>query len=94
MKKITILAVAALAFSFASCKKDRTCTCTVNSTTTVTTGSSSSTTSSSSTEVTLIKDASKGTARANCLNYKMTDGYSFGGSDYSTTTERTGCSIK
>ncbi|HRD38238.1 MAG TPA: hypothetical protein PLC65_06370 [Bacteroidia bacterium] len=28
MKKITILAVAALAISFASCKKDRTCTCT------------------------------------------------------------------
>lgn len=28
MKKITVLAVAALAISFASCKKDRTCTCT------------------------------------------------------------------
>ncbi len=28
MKKITLLAVAALAISFASCKKDRTCTCT------------------------------------------------------------------
>lgn len=30
MKKITILAVAALAVSFASCKKARTCTCTDN----------------------------------------------------------------
>ncbi len=28
MKKISILAVAALALSFASCKKDRTCECT------------------------------------------------------------------
>ena len=32
MKKITILAVAALAISFASCKKDRTCTCTYTTT--------------------------------------------------------------
>ena len=28
MKKLTILAVATLAISFASCKKDQTCTCT------------------------------------------------------------------
>lgn len=32
MKKITILAVALVAISFASCKKDRTCTCTNTST--------------------------------------------------------------
>lgn len=32
MKKLTILAVAALAISFASCKKARTCTCTVSET--------------------------------------------------------------
>ncbi len=41
MKKITILAVAALAISFASCKKERTCTCTTTNTSTngtVTTG--------------------------------------------------------
>ena len=31
MKKITILAVAALAISFASCKKDRVCTCVTTS---------------------------------------------------------------
>lgn len=31
MKKITLLAVAALAISFASCKKDRVCTCTTAS---------------------------------------------------------------
>jgi hypothetical protein len=29
MKKITLLAVAALAMTFASCKKDYTCTCTI-----------------------------------------------------------------
>jgi hypothetical protein len=29
MKKITLFAVAVIAISFASCKKDRTCTCTV-----------------------------------------------------------------
>lgn len=32
MKKITFLAVAALAISFASCKKERVCECTVTST--------------------------------------------------------------
>jgi hypothetical protein len=37
MKKITILAVAALAISFASCKKDRTCECKTTSTITGTT---------------------------------------------------------
>jgi len=31
MKKITLLAVAALAISFASCKKDRECECTTTS---------------------------------------------------------------
>lgn len=31
MKKITLFAVAALAISFASCRKDRTCECTDNS---------------------------------------------------------------
>lgn len=32
MKKITIIAVAALAVSFASCKKAKTCTCTASGT--------------------------------------------------------------
>lgn len=38
MKKITLLAVAALAISFASCKKDRTCTCTVTPVSSTTNG--------------------------------------------------------
>lgn len=41
MKKITILAVALVAISFASCKKERTCDCTITSTS----GSTTSTTS-------------------------------------------------
>lgn len=32
MKKITLLAVAVVAISFASCKKDRTCSCTTTNT--------------------------------------------------------------
>lgn len=58
MKKLSILAVAALAFSFASCKKDRVCTCTYTST-----GSSTSNTS-----VTTMKKVSKGAAKANCTS--------------------------
>ena len=58
MKKITILAVAALAISFASCKKDRTCTCTHTAT-----GSSTS-----STDVTTMKKISKGAAKAACTS--------------------------
>lgn len=57
MKKITILAVAALAISFASCKKDYTCTCTHA----VTGGGSG-------TSTTVIKGVSKSQAKANCLS--------------------------
>lgn len=52
MKKITIIAIAFVAVSFASCKKDYTCTCT--------SGGSSSTTK-------LIK-VTKKTAQANCAS--------------------------
>lgn len=54
MKKIAYLAVVALAFSFASCKKDYTCTCT--------------STGSTSTNVTKIIGVSKKTAQANCVS--------------------------
>lgn len=37
MKKLSILAVAVLALSFASCKKERACECTVTTTSTTTT---------------------------------------------------------
>ncbi len=58
MKKLTILAVAALAISFASCKKDRVCTCTYTST-----GSSTS-----STQVNTMTKVSKATGKANCTS--------------------------
>ena len=58
MKKLTILAVAALAISFASCKKDRTCTCTYTQT-----GSSSA-----NTQVTTFTKVSKKAAAANCTS--------------------------
>jgi len=54
MKKITLLAVAFVAISFASCKKDRVCTCTSGGT---------------ADKVTYL-DAKKGDARAACLSYK------------------------
>lgn len=65
MKKITLLAVAALAISFASCKKDRTCECTYSST-----GSSTVHTAS-----TVIKKVKKSEAKTLCqkTTYTQTD---------------------
>ena len=60
MKKITLLAVACVAISLASCKKDRDCECT--STNTYSNGTS--TTSPAST--TTIKKVSKGEAKTLC----------------------------
>lgn len=57
MKKITLLAVAFVAISFASCKKDRVCTCTSGST---------------ADKITYTK-ARKSDARAACLSYKTDD---------------------
>ncbi len=55
MKKITLLAVAFVAITFASCKKDRTCACT----TTYTSGGSSS-------EETIYFEVKKSDARQFC----------------------------
>ena len=55
MKKITLIAIAAIAVSFASCKKDRICTCTPD------------TAGATATKVTYTK-AKKGDARAACLS--------------------------
>lgn len=59
MKKITLLGVAAVALSFAACKKDRVCTCTDSG------GGSETRTYTKST---------KATAQANCLHTKYTVG--------------------
>lgn len=72
MKKITLLAIAALAISFASCKKDYTCTCT----TTYTIGGSG-------TSTTVHKGVTKSQAKANCVNSESKDD---DGTTYSTKT--------
>ncbi len=65
MKKITLLAVAALAISLASCKKDRTCTCT-----------NISSNGNTTTETITIKKESKRTAKDFC--YKSTNVSTYG----------------
>jgi hypothetical protein len=62
MKKITLLAIAALAISFASCKKDYTCTCTT-----------SYTGGGSSTSTTIHKGLKKKQAQAACANTESKD---------------------
>lgn len=66
MKKITLLAVAFVAISFASCKKDRTCSCT-------TTVSGNGSSSSDSDSWTIVKEK-KGTAKAACVSTKQVEG--------------------
>ncbi|MDO9001322.1 MAG: hypothetical protein Q7W45_16270 [Bacteroidota bacterium] len=56
MKKIAFITLVALAFCFASCKKDRTCTCTYYK----------SWASSSETQITNYSNVSKKTALATC----------------------------
>ena len=81
MKKFTILAIAALAISFASCKKDRTCTCT----TTYASGGGTHT------EVTVYKKAKKHDVRGMCVGESGTDTYSPGSS---STKDTKVCDLK
>ena len=76
MKKITLLAAAFVAITFASCKKDRTCSCTTTDVSTDLTG----TTTDVSSKKTVIAKASKSTARVNCLSFTTTYSYTFFGS--------------
>ena len=78
MKKIAILSISALAISFASCKKERTCTCTFND------GSPGAQTI---TYTVVLKKASKSQAKAACINSKTTP-------DGQTDTETVTCTIK
>lgn len=80
MKKITLFAIAAVAISFASCKKDYTCTCTSSST------APGSTTSTM--EYTIIK-AKKGDAKKMCV--KTTSDFTAGGNTYTNTSD---CKLK
>lgn len=68
MKKLTLLAVAFVAVSFASCKKDYTCTCT--------------TTGSTTASVTKIIGVSKKAAQANCVSGTTTNTDASGSSVY------------
>ncbi len=79
MKKITLLAAAFVAITFASCKKDRTCSCI------------SDQAGATANKVTYLK-ARKGDARANCLNssYEST---SFIGTTTTTKTVKVTCTL-
>jgi hypothetical protein len=68
MKKISVLALAIIAFSLASCNKNRTCTCTYTNT-----GSSSV-----DTRVTTYNDVTKKSAEANCTSGTSFDPYDSG----------------
>ncbi len=58
MKKTVFIAMVALAFSFASCKKDRTCTCIY----------SNAGSSNTDTQITTYSKVSKKAASANCTS--------------------------
>jgi hypothetical protein len=79
MKKILVFAAVISAFSFASCKKERTCTCTSTSTTTTTsmwqtTGNTTTETSSGSgTGAIIYNDAKKKDAKKACIDFNSTD---------------------
>ena len=77
MKKITLLAVACVAISLASCKKDRTCTCVNTTTQPDYYGPGIST----ETDVTVYMESRKGDARLYCMSSK----YDYDYTDFSVT---------
>ena len=89
MKKITLLAILALGFSFTSCKKDRTCTCT--DTVTVTSSLINFTDTDAST--TTLKEVNGKSARANCLSYEATQTENDGNGGIATVVYKSTCSL-
>lgn len=89
MKKITLLAILALGFSFASCKKDRTCTCT--DTVTYTSSAFSGTFTDAST--TTIKEVNGKSARANCLSAETSFQEDDGNGGLATYSVKSNCSL-
>jgi len=83
MKKITILAVAVLAISFASCKKDRTCTCTVTPVSSTENGVTQPI-GSAYTETTKITKTTKKGAACNSGEETRTSSYSSGSTTVNT----------
>ncbi|MES2285589.1 MAG: hypothetical protein V4547_07865 [Bacteroidota bacterium] len=80
MKKVLLFVAVVSAFSFASCKKDRTCTCVTTSTVPG---------STASTDVRTYTEAKKADARAACLSTSST--FEFGGASYVYTST---CELK
>lgn len=78
MKKGLLFIAVLSAFSFASCKKDRTCTCTTTS---------DFPGSTTSTDIKTFNDAKKADARAACVSSK----YTISGTTYTVTSN---CELK
>jgi hypothetical protein len=83
MKKVILFAAVLSAFSFASCKKDRSCTCSSTSTTTTVTDWDNSTTSDTDTDtdsdagVIVYNDAKKKDAKKACIDSNSEDVYTY-----------------
>jgi hypothetical protein len=91
MKKITIVAVAALAVTFTSCKKDRTCKCTMTPVSQTTNGTANPNYASSGTTTieTKMSKVKKGAANGACVSgdRTSTSTSTYGGTSYTTVTE-------
>lgn len=95
MKKILILAVAIVAISTVSCKKERTCDCKTTTTTVVTfTGGSASGSSSSTDKVTAEKMSKKFFKRANSCYDNTTETTETEPGSTTVTTDVTTCELK
>ena len=82
MKKVTLFAVAVVALSLASCKKDRTCTCT------------STTSGVTTTDVTVYHKVSKKNATSHCIGWQNTTTSSGSGFSSTTTSADNTCKLK
>ena len=88
MKKITLLAVVALAVTFTACKKDRTCTCTWTPVSSTTNGVAATNLGTGGTWVFKMTDVKKGAATSQCATGENTNtsSYTTGGTVYTTVS--------
>ncbi len=99
MKKITLIAIAFVSLSIASCKKDRTCSCTttITSSTGVTGGIGyvNSGPFSSTDNKTVMTKVTKKTAQANCVSNENTNVFTdINNGDTQTTVTKRDCELK
>lgn len=93
MKKITILAFVAMAISFVSCKKDRTCTCTITQTSSTDNGMPQ-TLNAPVTEVVKLTKVTKKGAACNSGERTTTDSYISGNTNHTTVSvEKSDCKL-